>query len=199
MNRLLLLFGFATVVSAANAEERQSACRSISTDADRLACFDREFRPITARTSAWAVTNSQSKLDRSEGVTASVKARAARKSSAPYEVKATLVISCIERATSAYVLFQDWQGGREIVGTRSLEADYRIGDAGVRRAKWTVSDDSSAFGPFYSKESVEFAKALKGATELFIRARSHIGVSEAEFDITGIDDAITGVRTSCKW
>jgi hypothetical protein len=103
----------------------------------------------------------------------------------------TLTIACAEGSTHVTVTWL-WQLGPE----RIIDVDTWIGDGEVTREAWFNDGQATRYG---SAETT-FIESLFGETRLAQQvAVPDAGLAIAEFDITGIENAVANVRETCGW
>jgi type VI secretion system protein VasI len=109
---------------------------------------------------------------------------------------AALIIRCREGKTDLYVAYTDVVDGME----HSIDVQYRIGAAPVRKERWGISQDVQSYGTWQTAATVPFIKSLLSADEFYVRGDAgSMGTSEALFKLSGIDGAIAPVRAACHW
>jgi type VI secretion system VasI family protein len=141
----------------------------------------------------WEIEKTTSKLDRSTGVVASLRATEASVSGRP--VQAALIIRCHERQTNIYIGFSTMAGGSD-----GVRVQYRIGETAPATASWSTSEDFRGYGLWDTKRAIPLIQKLATADEFYVRGEARIaGSSEALFKLTGIADAAKTVREACKW
>jgi type VI secretion system protein VasI len=104
----------------------------------------------------------------------------------------TLVIRCRAGTTDIYI---DWH---QVVNTESQTVDWGLGYGSLSSASWRVSTDNEA--TFYPGDDVSQVKEFFGHTRLVVLTTpsGYLPIT-ATFDITGIQNAVAGVRQTCGW
>ena len=103
----------------------------------------------------------------------------------------TLTIACADGGTQLTVTWL-WQLGPE----RLIDVATRIGDGEVTTEPWF--NDGQVTG--YGRADRAFIESLFGETRLALEVKvPDAGVASAEFDITGIENAVANVREACAW
>ncbi len=194
------------------------ACRFVTADAVRLACFDKATGRATAKpeplaTEAtaldnpatppvrrnWLVNKTTSAItdDTNHFVqtrsTNSVQCRPFSQASTPL----TLTARCMENSTAIMVM-GDCQFASGFSGYG--EVTWRTDDDKARTRNFEASTDSLALGLWSGKQSIPVIKELLGKKRLVVRV-TPFGLSpvEATFDITGLEEAIKPLRQECGW
>lgn len=104
----------------------------------------------------------------------------------------TLVIRCKDGITDIYI---NWH---QFVDTESHPVEWRLGAGSTGSGNWSVSTDYEA--TFYPGDDVGQVKNFFGATQLVARTTPYgSNTITAEFNITGVENAVVGVRQSCGW
>ena len=101
------------------------------------------------------------------------------------------VVRCHKKKTSAFVVWNEFVGPTPRV-------EYRIDDQGPKEQVWNSSSDGGA--SFFPGRVIEFLKKLEGHDQLTAKVTPKgTGPIIAEFEITGIEDALKSIREVCKW
>jgi len=90
---------------------------------------------------------------------------------------------------------------KTLVAGHRRSVSYRIDDKPpVKNSSWLESDDHSAVIVQDKARAIKFAKELYGAKSLLFRIEDgNFGMTEMTFSIAGLEQAITPLRTACKW
>ena len=103
----------------------------------------------------------------------------------------TLTIACMDGSTE---LTAGW--GWDLGSERLIDVEQRIGDGHVTTERWFIVGDGTAYGGV----DTSFIESLYGETRLVLRLMTNgYGQSTAVFDISGIENAVAGVREACGW
>lgn len=188
--------GLSLLAATCNASQ---TCASISSDAQRLACYDMEYRPAPtiSKSSKWNVSENVSPMDDSKTVTLHLE------SSEPIQHRfrgsstADLYIRCQEKTTSLYFIYADnFLSSLQSYG----QVTYRIDDKPSATKSMTESTDNKALGLWSGGSSIPFTKAMFGGNKLTVRITPfNESPITAQFQISGIEDAIQPLRSACGW
>lgn len=188
--------GFVLLTTTANASQ---TCASISSDAQRLACYDMEYKPAPtiSISSKWSVSENLSPMDDSKTVTLHLE------SSEPIQNRyrgvsaADLYIRCQEKTTALYFVYADnflssIQGYGQVT--------YRVDDKPSAKKNMTESTDNKALGLWSGGASIPFVKSMFGGENLVVRITPfNESPVTAQFQISGLEDAIKPLRAACGW
>jgi hypothetical protein len=110
---------------------------------------------------------------------------------------AAMVVRCQEGKTDVYVAFSDIVDGM----SPPIRVSSRIGSGGTpRTGNWQISQDRQSYGFWHTPQTIPLLKELMAADEFFVRSDAGaMGTAEASFKLAGMDQAIAGVRETCKW
>lgn len=177
-------------------------CTEISSSVDRLACFDAaakrsglggktETSKPKGEWHSWTDTNKFT--DRLDAFT-SVEAKNTVQMNSYKTTRPRLYIRCADNTTALIVSFDGFLTSGETY------LRYRIGDRKPATARWDVSTNYESAGLWRGAQSIPFIKSLFGEERLLVEVTPH-GESpvSAEFNITGIEEAVSDVRKFCNW
>ncbi|MBC7282640.1 type VI secretion system-associated protein TagO [Hoeflea sp.] len=177
-------------------------CTEISSSVERLACFDdaasksglggkTETSKPRGEWHSWTDTNKFT--DRLDAFT-SVEAKNVVQMNSYKTARPRLYIRCTDNTTALVVNF----GG--FLTTDETYLRYRIGDRKPATARWDVSTNFESAGLWRGGQSIPFIKSLFGEERLLVEVTPH-GESpvSAEFNITGVEEAVSDVRKYCNW
>ena len=101
------------------------------------------------------------------------------------------VIRCEAKRTYAFIVWS------EFVGT-TPQVEYRTDKLPPKEQYWKSGTDGGS--SFFPSRTVEFLKKMEGSTLLTAKV-TPIGKAPitAEFDITGIEEALAPIRKACRW
>jgi hypothetical protein len=103
----------------------------------------------------------------------------------------TLTIACADGSTQLTATWH-WQLGPE----RLINVNTRIGDGEVTTEPWFNEGQATGYGHVDS----DFVESLFGETRLALQIEvPDEGPAIADFDITGIENAVANVREACGW
>ena len=202
MKRLILRAALAA--GPVTAEGVGESCAAISNDTERLNCYDAAFKSgpeeVTKelpQTGSWVVDITQSEFEDTTDVFLSLDANSlvqCRRHSPPAQF--TLVVRCKENTTSIF-----FAGDCHFAEHDGLNrGDYRVDSEPSRKTHMLPSNGKAAIGHWRGTRSTPIIENLLGGDRLLIRV-APFGMSPitAEFDITGLDEAIKPLRASCGW
>jgi type VI secretion system protein VasI len=199
-NLAFAMFVASSLSSASAAEE----CVSIENDLDRLACYDRASgrTPVASAPSVstrnWSVEIEKSEFKDTTDVymrTESLGSVQCNSYSGPETV--TLLMRCKENTTSFFLSagchFASGHGGYGNV-------EYRIDDRPAGKKGFTESTNNKALGLWNGSKAIPFIKKLLGKERLLVRFTPYAqNPMTAEFNVSGIDEAIKPLRKACNW
>lgn len=190
-------------VAAGPARADPGKCAAIESNLDRLSCYDAAAKgaePTAAdqpkNSTAWGVSVKKSPMDDSTNVflTALSEEDLPGRLGGPGP-KAYLLVRCMERVTSYYIVWGD-----TFIGSDSTRVQYRLDDEKPKTEGVSISTDHKATGHFSGGRAIPFIKEMFGKKKLLVRvtpySESPIAVT---FDITGLEGAIKPLRQACKW
>lgn len=150
--------------------------------------------PIT--TPAWTVFEEKSKIDDSSNVFLSSSSKEPLRGRFGVKGSARITIACREGKTNLWISF----GGHFMSDSQFGVVTYRVDKRPAKKRHFRESTDHQALGLWSAGEAISFVKELYGGTTLFIEATPHSESSvTAEFEITGLEQAIEPLGNACKW
>lgn len=215
MRGFALAFVALFAVGVASADELQKdilSCSSMSDGVKRLECFDNlatatqgiaddkaeEMIGSDAPTpSNWRVRISQSKIDDSKIVVMITDANETVSARFNRNAKPSLILRCLENATSAYINFD----GLHMADIQSYgRVTFRVDKQKAFTRSTDVSTDNSALGFWSGGSAIPFIKGLFGGSTLIVQA-TPFSESAVTFsmNIEGLEDAIQPLRKACNW
>lgn len=153
-----------------------------------------------AREPTWQLRRATDRLDDtsllevSKAATETVKFEPRR--SADHSKKAVLVFRCRDKSTEAMFYVP-----QTLVAGHRNDVIYRF-DARppTKTQSWEHSTDNAAVGIWSSAPAQAFIRRAMESKKLLFRTETTVfGITEAEFDLTGLGEAIKPVREACKW
>ena len=75
--------------------------------------------------------------------------------------------------------------------------DYRVDDASPIRTVAVGNNAIAVVQP--GSKAIPALRTFFGAARLYVEATAGNGIAKAEFDITGLSEAITPIREKCGW
>ena len=178
-------------------------CRSIESDLDRLACYDRESgrAPVAdtaPTTSAWRARTEKSEMTDQTSVYLSVEALEPVSCSFTGSEKPTLIVRCLENTTAIFMASACHLVSSEY--NRYGDVTYRLDDEPSKTRGFDESTDNKALGLWSGGTSIPFIKAMLGKRELLMRFTPFKGSPQtAKFPIAGLEDVIGPLREACGW
>lgn len=200
MNRLIHCVAALVGLAATSALADPSSCTAIEDDGARLACYDALFAPPSEgdidATGNWQVRTETSKFDDSTKVYLSLSSSEqsnCRYDTAPHQIWA----ACRENTTNVWI----WFGGCFMSSTTGRgEVTYRVDKLPARTKRFRESNDNEALGLWSGGQAIPFLKELMGHDTLVLRATPFSeSTVTAEYDITGLDQALAPLRNACNW
>lgn len=204
MNKFRLSFAIIAFSSFAwhVASADVSDCLGIDASLERLACYDNEagYPPIANETlpgkGDWIVKAEISKMDDSKNVWLSLESY--DYTSCPYKNgEHSIHIACRENKTNIWLYF----GGcfmSSIQGKGKIT--YRLDSEDAKRKNFRESNNNMALGLWSGGEAITFIKQMLDRDRLIVRATPFSDSTvTAEYNISGLKDAIAPLREACKW
>ena len=189
-----------SVLSATDIEKKISACATIEKDDERLKCYDNlsssqteQPEEQTEPTEAWSINRSESKLDGNQTVTYMTKSLGEVPNSIGVPEKATLILRCKDNATDAYLA---WPGN---LGTfDDVAVTFKIDDGKIIKERWYPS--SGLASAAFAKKPIDFIKKLSEGKQIIFKVSPYNHTAqEAEFAISGADEAMKEISAACSW
>lgn len=186
-------------ISWAHAQEPKS-CAAIVEDPRRLLCYDLIFRTSQAPTvkqGNWKVDEETSKIDDSKRVFINLKSSEKVRGKFGRPIDVQLMLTCREGKTDAYFIFGDhFMSDNAQWGI----VTYRIDKQPAKKKRMAGSTDHKALGLWSASEAIPFIRELFSGSSLFVQATPYSENSiSAEFNITGLEQAIKPLQAACKW
>ncbi|WP_420328715.1 type VI secretion system-associated protein TagO [Mameliella sp.] len=194
----------ASVVLAQPALADPGGCVPIENDLDRLSCYDKALgrdatvQDLPKENGKWQVQTEKSDFKDTTDVYMTVR------SEEPLTCNrfgpsrpATLMVRCLENTTSL-IIHTDCHLASGFQGYGKVE--YRVDDRPAKSRNFDASTDNSALGLWSGGRSIPLVKEFFGGHSLLVRFTpfSQSPVT-AKFDITGLEDSIDELRSSCSW
>lgn len=181
-------------VPAAAGEE----CARMEDSAKRLLCYDLKYRTkqTVATVSRWQVAEQISKISDVKNVVLQLDSLEPLSGRFGRKAEATLVITCREKKTLAYIVF----GGHFMSDHSNGTVTYRIDKRPAVKKRMQNSNDHQALGLWDAGEAIPFIRELVGGTSLYVQATPHSeSAVSAEFPISGLAEAIKPLQEACNW
>lgn len=196
----LALLALTSLASEAAIEDRQVAsCAAMKNPIERLACYDKladthDLAPKTVATPAhgkgkWHTSTSTDPLTDKAIYVATLDADSGR---GRFGEGIDMVVRCAKGETDLYI---NWES---FLGTDGISLTYRVGKAKAVKSTWLVSTDNKS--SFYPGSPVSTLKAMID-TDSFVANVTPYSESPvtATFDTSGAKEALSDIRTACKW
>ena len=148
-------------------------------------------------TGAWLISEDKSALDDTRTVVAILASTTNLPGQYTGSFNPTLYLRCMENTTVAYLNMGDYflaslQGYGRV--------DYRVDEKKATFKNMEESTDNHALGLWSGRKSIPFIKELFGGKKLVMRVTPYNeSPKEFEFDISGTEAAVKGLREACKW
>lgn len=107
-----------------------------------------------------------------------------------------LIVRCADERTFIYV---NWNRVVDIGGRSTVEVDIQVDDGEPNRSYWSRYTDHRTTGFWSSRASVAFAKELFGKSSLVAKLNEEDSAFSAQFNISGLEPAVTPLRQACDW
>jgi type VI secretion system protein VasI len=148
---------------------------------------------------AWRYGEGKDRLEGSwYAVIADAKETVVRPQRRPEETNKTaeLHLWCREGKASLFYKIEN-----ALVGSSLSTVSYRFDEKPpVKDQDWGASADNTSLGFWKPKQAISLSKQILNSKKLFIRTQDSVfGQTEAEFDLTGLDQVVKPLRESCKW
>lgn len=108
-----------------------------------------------------------------------------------------MAVRCESNTTSVFFDFGD-NFMSDVPGYGTV--NYRVDERFPSSEDMEASEDHSELGLFNGAAAIPFVRSLFGGSQMLVEARSFEDeVFELSFDIQGLSEAITPLRTACNW
>lgn len=200
MKKIFLAFALTACASSAWAQE----CVDIVDDLERLECYDAAAgvmeREVQSPVSDWVVEIETSAFEDTTDVFVSVDSRepvACQPFGPPQP--ASLVIRCLENTTSVFIVTGNCHLASGFEGYGSV--DVRVDSKPSRTVSMNASTSNRALGFWRGNQAIAFIQGnLLGGERLLTRFTPYgRNPTTAEFNISGIDEALEPLRAECGW
>ncbi|MEN8933965.1 MAG: peptidoglycan-binding domain-containing protein [Planktotalea arctica] len=142
----------------------------------------------------WVINEERAAIDDSPSVVA---VNYSAYNAGSYSGITALIAQCREGDTSVVFVQDDFL--ISAIRRSSFDITYRIDDAPAQQTRWSELTSNKGAGLFGSK-SENFLRELYDANDFFIRLRDGDGQRhDAEFELSGIQNAIEAVAGACGW
>ena len=186
-----------------NLSSHIARCASLESNSARLQCYDELAESLglnrphstSQRRGQWSVRTEISPIDDSLSVFLGVSShetipgRYGRE-----EVRPTLTIRCVENTTALII---NWRVFISVGGTRIR---YRIDDTRTQSSTWRTSTNHESVGLWNGASSISVIRQMFNRNN-FLAEITPYGENPimVNFDIGGLEEAITPLREACNW
>lgn len=185
---LLVIVGAIAGKSGSSTSSSSSTESAAATSRTALAA---EIKPT------WQTSSQTSKIDDSKNVWVMLESNDPVPGRFVSYDQAQLTIRCMENKTAVMFEFAD-NFLADIQGYGDIT--YRIDDRKAQKRGFQESTDNGALGLWSGGSSIPFIKSLMTGQTLFVRVVPfNEDPIDTEFNIAGLDKAITPLRKACAW
>lgn len=181
-------------------------CSKITTDAERLACFDSVSKQNETSADAeaegdgqkskWKLNTIQSKMDDSTSYSVRMLSDNQINEGENDNKYGTIYIACSKPFTT--IAFTTGDLLKEYDGTSLVR--YRLDKEQAKTTDMVVAKPNYVIGFWEEKKSVPFIKDMLGHEKMIVEIKRYgLGNATMEFSIKGIDEAIKPIRQACNW
>jgi len=196
---LFLLF----CISVATFANAQDECRSLESDAARLACYDTSFGVLeteetpSLEESLWDKRVDISPLTDDKNVYLRIESTNSIRGKYSGSGPASLLLRCRENTTAVIFTFN----GHHMTDHQNYgKVEYRLDELDLSTISTSASTDNRALGLWNGRQAIPFIQRMLGHNQMIVRALPFSESSiTATFDIRGIDTAISELRDTCGW
>lgn len=197
MLHLLILTSLSVVLG-----DDVDACKALSNNTERLACYDQLHSYVASAPvvqSDWTVEIDQSPLDDSQTVSMYVRSTEIHRNMFGQGNRLQLTLRCKEGKTAAFIWFAD-EFMASNTGGSHISLDYRIDDLPAQTVSVTPSTNNKAIGFWNQRQAKPFIESLFDHNSLYVRSTPFNGNQVgATFNIAGVRETITPLRSACNW
>ena len=180
------------------------ACRSMKSDLDRLACYDKASgrTPVITESKAakgiWKVQVEKSEMTDQTNVYLQVESEKAVNCGWNKNQPIALIIRCRENRTSMII-----NTGCHMTSSRYNDyghVSYRIDKRKSRKVSMEESTNNRSLGLWSGRRSIPVIKTLMGASQMIVRMTPYgENPFTAKFNIAGLEQTIRPLRDACRW
>lgn len=163
-----LAIAAAIAATPVNAQSTGADCAKIQASDQRLACYDGLFRSERSTTSsgAWQVSQEVSKISDVRNVSLTLSSNERIPGRFGPKDRATLVLTCREGKTDAYIIF----GGLFMSSLNSGAVIYRVDKRPAVRKPMRESNDHQALGLWGGASAIPFIRELLDGSSVYVQA-----------------------------
>nr|WP_176024860.1 type VI secretion system-associated protein TagO [Brucella pseudintermedia] len=200
----IVLFSIAAI-AAMSSSAAADDCKQISSDLDRLACYDKESgrtakqeRIVSKTPSKWSLQKETSKMSDRTNVYMTVQSNEIINCGWNRGDKISLSLMCRENKTS--VVFDTGCHMTSSEYNDYGDIQYRIDQEKARTVSATETTNNRALGLWSGGKSIPFIKSILGKNKLLVRMTPYgENPFTATFDISGADEGVKAIRSACGW
>lgn len=181
----------------------EDACRTITHDLDRLACYDKASGRTLSLTKsevvgAWVKEEETSKLTDDKNIYLYLDSNEGVNCGWNKGEKIKLIVRCMEKKTS--LIFSTGCHMTSSSYDDYGKIDFRIDQQKAAKFTGNASTDNKSLGLWSGAKSIPIIKKMIGGSEMVVRMTPYgENPFTATFNVTGLDEAIKPVREQCKW
>ncbi len=190
----LLMAAMPLPLRAENLSKDFAACASISSDSDRLACYDtlaRREAESDGKEKKWFVSSVKYRRGKTQNVFMSMDSLDPVRDASGFIHVPSLCIRCSDQHTAVYIVY----GSR--LGTGQHEIAEAMDDGSPSADVWKAGPDFSAL---YREDAINFLKKLMKHKVLKLRILPpNDKMQTVVFPVADLNKAIAPLRKACKW
>lgn len=111
-------------------------------------------------------------------------------------LRVTLWLRCSDNKTLLYV---DWNATVDTGGRSVVRMQTQIDSEPAQETHWARYSNHNITGMYTDRASVDLIKRLFGRSMLEAKLNEKSAAYSASFNVTGLEQAITPLRTACEW
>ena len=185
-----------------------ASCHGLTDDTARLQCYDQATEyaapveapaadtmigPSETVVSVWQVKEEKSQLEDRTDVWLSVASDNTQPNQIGQPELAGLYIRCMDNATNAFIVFNDYTSDDQTV-------KYKTDDGDLQSIWMQTMNGGQGIGVWSGSKSITFIKSLYGKQKLVLAYDSYSNHNlEFVFRIDGLEDKIGVVSEACGW
>lgn len=174
-------------------------CKSISSDLERLACYDEAFKENNSKEQTgirakgkWLVTTGQSRLNDKVSISALLPSETKIKDLIGKEKHLVIIATCFDLKTTFSLSF-DWYVPDTIV-------QYRFDDKPAGSVNMQKSQSGNSIGLWRDHQSIGFIEEMLQSKSLYIQLTPrNQNTIVADFDLNGVVEAMKPLGEACNW
>ncbi|MEY0031324.1 type VI secretion system-associated protein TagO [Providencia rettgeri] len=177
--------------------EEYIKCKSVTDNAEKLKCYDDLYLDelLTKKDGAknnWIIDIDKSEIDDTQTVVMFVDSEEPVYTSLFGRSTPSLVFRCQNNKTEVYIQWGAY------LGLDTIETITRVDKEKATKKFWGVSTNNKS--AFYPSGSIAFIKSLLNKEKLFAQVTPYgENPVKVSFNISGLNEEITPLKTACKW